>query len=223
MNRTLALLGVAAALVLALTGCRAQTDGGDVEEPGLSAPLSASVVDESGAPVPKTTPGPLDPAAGSSAVDVNGSTPVPLRRNLALAAQVDGVTGDPIVVDTSTSTAPVHEDYYANCAEVRAAGMAPIARGDHGYRDALDRDQDGFACDVSEDSPTSSSTTKPPPSTVDEANEEEPDVTNPQPTRPRNPDEEQHTTDPDGTQRLVGADPGEGGPQADPVDDSDDE
>ncbi len=40
------------------------------------------------------------------------------------------------------------EVYYANCAEVRAAGAAPIRRGEPGYRSGLDRDGDGVACDT---------------------------------------------------------------------------
>ncbi|WP_436774732.1 excalibur calcium-binding domain-containing protein [Yinghuangia sp. YIM S09857] len=36
---------------------------------------------------------------------------------------------------------------YANCAAVRAAGAAPIHRGDPGYDDHLDRDGDGIGCE----------------------------------------------------------------------------
>lgn len=37
--------------------------------------------------------------------------------------------------------------YYANCAAARAAGAAPIRRGEPGYRSGLDRDNDGIACE----------------------------------------------------------------------------
>nr|WP_231497329.1 excalibur calcium-binding domain-containing protein [Arthrobacter sp. MA-N2] len=37
--------------------------------------------------------------------------------------------------------------YYANCTAARAAGAAPIYRGQPGYRSALDRDNDGIACE----------------------------------------------------------------------------
>lgn len=40
--------------------------------------------------------------------------------------------------------APVH---YRNCAEVIAAGAAPLYRGEPGYGRHLDRDGDGIACD----------------------------------------------------------------------------
>ena len=37
--------------------------------------------------------------------------------------------------------------YYANCDAVRAAGAAPLYRGQPGYRPGLDRDGDGIACE----------------------------------------------------------------------------
>lgn len=37
--------------------------------------------------------------------------------------------------------------YYANCTAARNAGVAPIHRGEPGYRSALDRDDDGVACE----------------------------------------------------------------------------
>lgn len=39
------------------------------------------------------------------------------------------------------------EVYYKNCAAVRAAGKAPLYRGQPGYRPGLDRDGDGIACE----------------------------------------------------------------------------
>ena len=37
--------------------------------------------------------------------------------------------------------------FYKNCSEARAAGAAPIYRGEPGYREKLDRDNDGIACE----------------------------------------------------------------------------
>jgi hypothetical protein len=39
------------------------------------------------------------------------------------------------------------EVYYRNCDQARAAGAAPLYRGEPGYRPALDRDNDGVACE----------------------------------------------------------------------------
>jgi hypothetical protein len=37
--------------------------------------------------------------------------------------------------------------YYANCSAARAAGAAPVRRGDPGYASHLDRDNDGIGCE----------------------------------------------------------------------------
>ena len=37
--------------------------------------------------------------------------------------------------------------YYAGCNEVRAAGAAPLYRGQPGYREEMDGDDDGIACE----------------------------------------------------------------------------
>ncbi|MDA2468864.1 calcium-binding protein, partial [Bacillus thuringiensis] len=37
--------------------------------------------------------------------------------------------------------------YYKNCAAVRAAGKAPLHKGQPGYSSHLDRDGDGIACE----------------------------------------------------------------------------
>jgi hypothetical protein len=52
----------------------------------------------------------------------------------------------------STTASPGHTQsqanvYYRNCADVRAAGAAPLRPGDPGYRLGLDADKDGIACD----------------------------------------------------------------------------
>ena len=52
----------------------------------------------------------------------------------------------PAVVQPGPAPAPASV-YYANCTAARAAGAAPIYRGQTGYRTALDRDRDGIACE----------------------------------------------------------------------------
>jgi hypothetical protein len=47
--------------------------------------------------------------------------------------------------ETTATTAAVS---YANCDAVRAAGKAPLHKGDPGYSTKLDRDGDGIACDT---------------------------------------------------------------------------
>ncbi|WP_018349112.1 excalibur calcium-binding domain-containing protein [Longispora albida] len=121
------------------------------------------------APVPTTAP-PAPPVPTPAAPKTTAPAPVyyancdavraagkaPLYRNspgyrAALDADNDGIACE---TDTNTGgggtggggggSAPV---YYANCDAVRAAGKAPLYRGQPGYRDALDRDKDGIACE----------------------------------------------------------------------------
>ncbi|MFG2046032.1 excalibur calcium-binding domain-containing protein [Micromonospora sp. NPDC048935] len=56
------------------------------------------------------------------------------------ACEPDGGNGD-------TGPAPDGDVYYANCTAVRAAGAAPIRKGDPGYSRKLDRDGDGVGCE----------------------------------------------------------------------------
>lgn len=44
-------------------------------------------------------------------------------------------------------TSPSSDAYFKNCTEARAAGAAPLRRGQPGYRAAMDRDNDGLACE----------------------------------------------------------------------------
>jgi hypothetical protein len=48
---------------------------------------------------------------------------------------------------TIAPTSPVGSVFYKNCGAVRAAGAAPLYRGQPGYSASLDPDGDGVACD----------------------------------------------------------------------------
>jgi len=67
----------------------------------------------------------------------------------AIARVLDACPGEPV---PSSSPAPTPADVpagrpYANCAAVRAAGAAPLHRGDPGWSDSMDGDGDGVACE----------------------------------------------------------------------------
>ena len=47
----------------------------------------------------------------------------------------------------SESAPEPQKEFYANCKAVKAAGAAPLYRGDPGYSEDLDRDGDGIACE----------------------------------------------------------------------------
>lgn len=62
------------------------------------------------------------------------------RSSAGANTQTRGMIGAGAGVGTRTR-------YYANCSEARAAGAAPIRRGQLGYGSHLDRDGDGVACE----------------------------------------------------------------------------
>lgn len=62
----------------------------------------------------------------------------------ALTAAALAASGTVVLAMPAAAAQEVH---YANCDAVRAAGKDPLYRGDPGYRAALDRDNDGIACE----------------------------------------------------------------------------
>ena len=49
--------------------------------------------------------------------------------------------------EEATPESELQKEFYANCKEAKAAGAAPLYKGDPGYRSDLDRDGDGIACE----------------------------------------------------------------------------
>jgi len=79
------------------------------------------------------------PVAASSAAPA----PVPV----AEAAPAPVPAAEPEPAPALAPAAPPDAAYYANCTAARAAGAAPLLRGESGYRSAMDRDDDGIACE----------------------------------------------------------------------------
>lgn len=65
----------------------------------------------------------------------------PTASSMALAAGGGGNNLTGYVTSTSTGGA------FRNCSAARAAGAAPMRRGDPGYGSHLDRDNDGVGCE----------------------------------------------------------------------------
>lgn len=75
---------------------------------------------------------------------------VPLAAVLMVGTGIGVASGAPVTAQVAPAAVPVQAptQFYKNCAEARAAGVAPIFRGQPGYRVELDRDQDGIACET---------------------------------------------------------------------------
>ncbi len=97
---------------------------------------------------------PTDPPKQVAAAPAGTPTSTPTTEPAAAS------TAPPVSAPTSppppASPSPV---YYANCDAARAAGAAPIRRGQPGYRPPLDRDSDGVACESSEGGSTGGGST----------------------------------------------------------------
>jgi hypothetical protein len=65
----------------------------------------------------------------------------------AQKAAADKAAADAAAQQAAQQQADQGNAYYPNCAAVRAAGKAPLHRGDPGYSGKLDRDGDGIACE----------------------------------------------------------------------------
>ena len=75
----------------------------------------------------------------------------------AIARVLDGCPGEPVPSSAAPASQPRAQaldvpagtppQTYADCAAVRAAGAAPLHRGDPGWSDSMDGDGDGVACE----------------------------------------------------------------------------
>ncbi len=129
MQGRLILAGATAALFVSIvTGC--SDSGGDGTESSTSV-VTRVVTEVASQPATTTTtaatPAPLAPTT----TETPAYTPPP-----------EPPYTPPAVVEPDAPSI-----YYASCAAVRAAGAAPIHRGDPGYSSDLDRDGDGVACE----------------------------------------------------------------------------
>lgn len=75
---------------------------------------------------------------------MKGDDPVQFARRLATTIFAAAAL---VALGSAAAGTAQSEPYYKNCAEVRAAGKAPLRKGDPGYAEHLDRDGDGVACE----------------------------------------------------------------------------
>lgn len=139
MRRTLA----AVAILVALAGCsgadkatETTTTSGSVEDqlPFASTPTSSSTM-------PTTVATTAAPATAPTTVV---TAPPTTRATAPPTTRAPVTTAAPVTQPPAT---PAPSVYFANCAAARAAGAAPVRRGDPGYGTHLDRDGDGVGCE----------------------------------------------------------------------------
>jgi len=79
------------------------------------------------------------------------AAPAPIPAPAAAPAAATAAPATPPAATAATPAAPATASgdvYYQNCAAARAAGAAPLHRGQPGYRAQMDGDSDGIACET---------------------------------------------------------------------------
>ena len=97
-----------------------------------SSPTPSASATPSESPTPTVTPSPVPTT----------EAPVQAPSAEAPAAPVSEAPAQQVQQAPARSSV-----YYETCADARAAGAAPLHRGEPGYRPGLDKDGDGVACE----------------------------------------------------------------------------
>jgi hypothetical protein len=143
--------GGAAAILIVLIGLVLFNPftGGDDEASGPPVRETAAAPSTTD-PSPTDSPGTTkSPSPSPSVTPSRTPTQTPARESVTATPSTPAVTPStsPSRQPTATPDASAAPVSYQNCAEVRAAGKAPLHEGDPGYSRQLDRNGDGIACD----------------------------------------------------------------------------
>lgn len=129
-------LGIAIGAVLLMGGCVAVAGGEDK-------PKTPSGVGYTALPEASRAPASVPTYVAPTTTRAQVAEESVRRERLATPT----TTRKAVAPTTRRTTQAPAKTYYANCAAVRAAGAAPIYRGQPGYGSHLDRDGDGKACE----------------------------------------------------------------------------
>ncbi len=144
------LLGIALA-----AGCGAATQQGEVAQPEIKTVTTAEPTTTASSAQPTATPSATPTAAASKPAGLLSVPPTtrptttkPTTRNTTTKPKPKPKPTIKPTIKPKPKPKPTAEAaYYKNCDAVRAAGKAPIHRGDPGYSRKLDRDGDGIGCE----------------------------------------------------------------------------
>ena len=103
-------------------------------------PVPASLVSHKPTPSASPTPSPSPSTTPTPSPEPTTAEPTP-------EPTVDAPVEEPAPEPTAQPEPAPQQAYYSSCREAKAAGAAPLYRGDPGYRSRLDRDGDGVACE----------------------------------------------------------------------------
>ena len=149
---------LAMATCAGLAGCGIPSVADDAGSP---APATFPTVTASPSPSPTPTPSPSPtPSPAPSPTPSPTPSPIPTTQAPRSESPAPSTTQEPKPTPEATTQAgggaaapaPAEEPkqestYFPNCKKAKESGAAPLHRGDPGYREELDRDGDGVACE----------------------------------------------------------------------------
>ncbi|MGA5406243.1 excalibur calcium-binding domain-containing protein [Streptomyces lavendulocolor] len=130
-------------LLMIGTGCGA-LGSEDTSKPTKAAPAPAVTVTTTATATVTATPSAAPAPTVTATRTVTATATVTRQAPAAADDSSDAAADTDTDTDTDTDSGSV---YYANCTAARAAGAAPVHRGEPGYASHLDRDNDGVGCD----------------------------------------------------------------------------
>ncbi|MEU0668003.1 excalibur calcium-binding domain-containing protein [Streptomyces lavendulocolor] len=125
-------------LLMIGTGCGALGSEDSSKPTTKAAPAPAATVTTTATATVTATP------SAAPAPTVTATRTVTATATVTRQAPAAADDSSDAAADTDTDSGSV---YYANCTAARAAGAAPVHRGEPGYASHLDRDNDGVGCD----------------------------------------------------------------------------
>jgi hypothetical protein len=153
-RRTLALSLVPAASLacLILAGCGGTADAADPPSATVTTTQTTVRTATTTATPPATTVTRTVIATPVTSTVTTTAAPADVGAGAAVGAGADVDVrvppADPAPAPQPLVASPPSSSYFKNCSEAKAAGAAPLFAGEPGYRSALDRDNDGVACET---------------------------------------------------------------------------
>lgn len=133
--------------VFVLIGLLAPKDSGTTRTPAIPH-IPVTTVPAAATPASSTPTAPsATTAVTTTTADIPFQSPASPPPPSTVPTPAPAPASVPAPAAAEPPAAPPSEAYYPNCAAARAAGAAPILRGQPGYRPGLDRDNDGIACE----------------------------------------------------------------------------
>lgn len=149
MAKRLALIALVGAMIITGACGNGSTDADGVQAASVDETLpfaatTSSAASPTTAEATTTTAPPTTTRPSTTAAPT--TTPPTAPPTTAAPITAPTTTAEPVSV---TAAPPVSDTgvYYQNCTAAKAAGAAPVYRGDPGYGGHLDRDGDGIGCE----------------------------------------------------------------------------